>query len=214
MKKFLLVGIFVFSFLIGTDRIVLAKEGFFLGLNIPYTTIEGDFDGSSSLVGTQDAIATPRIKGAFGVGMVAGVGIGESFEIQLDISDTVHNAEWAGFHGDAEHRTVGLHLKHSFLTTETIQPFITYGITYDELIIKDGSVNTSGRIDDATFTGLGLDFGIGGDHYFNPRLSVGGTLMYHYVEYDQAKGVDESGKIDNKVNGSGLGIILNAAVHF
>jgi hypothetical protein len=214
VKRLLFAVILGYSFLISLDRTVSAKEGFYLGLNIPYTTVGGDFDGSSSLTGTQEAIAIPVIKGAFGVGMVAGLGIGESFEIGLNVSDTVHNVEWLGAHGDGEQRSLGVLFKYSFLTTETIQPFLTSGITYNELILKDAAVDLSGSTGDATLTGWGIDFGIGADHYFSPHISVGGTVVYHLVEYNYAKGIQESGGIDNDVNGSGLGVIFSAAYHF
>jgi hypothetical protein len=214
VKRLLLAGILGISILISLDRTVSAKEGFYLGLNVPYTTVQGDFDGSSELTGTQEAIAIPVIKGAFGIGVVAGIGIGESFAIEIAASDSVHNVEWLGAHGNGDQRSLALLLKHSFLRTETIQPFITYGITYNQLNLKDAAVNLSGSIGDATLTGWGIDFGVGGDHYFTPYISAGGTVVYHLVEYKSAKGINESGSIDNGVNGSGLGVVLSAAYHF
>jgi len=214
MKKVLITFVLGLSCFIIANRTALAKEGFYLGLNIPYTTVGGDFDGSSSLTGTQEAIALPVIKGAFGVGAVAGLGIGESFSVEINVADTVHNVEWLGSHGDGDQRSLGLLFKYSFLTTETIQPFLTTGITYNELILKDAAISLSGSTGDATLTGWGIDFGIGGDHYFTPHISAGGTVVYHLIEYNYAKGIHESGSIDNDVNGSGLGVIFNTAYHF
>ena len=212
MLKFLLAAI-LFC-VISTDRIVLAKEGFYLGLNILYTMIEDDFDGVSALIGSQESIALPQVKGAFGLGLLGGLSFNESFAIELNVSDTIHNVQWLGAHGDAEHRVIGLLFKNSFLHAETLHPFLVYGITYNELILKDAAVDLSGRIDDAKLTGLGIDLGVGCDYYFNPRISVGGTLIYHIVEYDHAKGIQESGKVDDGISGGGLGVVLTTAYHF
>jgi Outer membrane protein beta-barrel domain len=200
--------------LVVTDETALAEQGFYLGLNVPYTTMEGDFDGSSVLIGSTDIIALPRVKGGIGLGMTAGFGIGKSAALELDVSQTNHNLNWIGSHGDAALRTFGLFFKYNFLVDQPGQPFLTYGILYNQLIIKDGSIDISNNIGDATLTGWGMDFGVGYDYFFNARYSIGGTLLYQYVEYSHADGVNESGKIDNNVNGSGLAVILGAAYHF
>lgn len=214
MKKLffvLLVGLFfqaVFA------RAVLAKEGIYLGLDVPYTMIEGDFDGYSALIGTQDAIAIPLIKGAFGIGLTIGVGFGEASAVELKATDTIHNVEWLGSHGDAEHRTLGLLFKHSFLTSETFQPHITYGFTYNALILKDAANDTFGNIGDAKLTGYGIDLGAGLDHYVSPHYSIGLTLLYHLVKYSHAEGIQESGKIEHGLNGNGLGVVVGGKYHF
>jgi len=214
MKTLLYAVIVIMICLIVTNGTALAEQGFYLGLNVPYTTIEGDFDGSSALVGTTDVIALPRIKGGIGLGLTAGFGIDNSAAFELEVSETIHNVNWLGSHGDATQRNVGLFFKYNFLSDQAGQPFLTYGVTYDQLVIRDGSINTSGDVGDATFSGWGMDFGAGYDYFFTPRCSIGGTVLYQYVEYNHAEGVSESGSPDNNLNGSGLAIMLSAAYHF
>lgn len=199
----------------GINSEALAKQGFYMGLGIPYNTIGGDFDGKSSLIGANDLIILPEIDGGIGFGILLGYGFTKDMALELSYFGTSHNAEFLGGRGDVDYNVLNLDLKFSFLTEQPTQPYLLFGLGLNEIVVKDGSVNFfTGQVGDGTFTGGSFNLGAGVDHYFTPNISLGAGLIYRIVRYDEAEGVTDSGSINDKLNGDGFGLVISTAYHF
>lgn len=70
-----------------------AKEGFYLGAQIPYNMIGGDFDGNTM----------PKNDAGAGIGLIAGYAFIPSFALEIDYSATSHKWNSGGQSG-----TIGL----------------------------------------------------------------------------------------------------------
>ncbi len=216
MTRRLACGVFLCGLLLlGMTSEVLAKQGFYLGVGIPYNTIGGDFDGKTLLIGANDFIILPEIDGGLGLGILLGYGFTKEVALELSYFGTSHNAKFLGGSGDVDYSVFNLDLKYSFLTERPTQPYLLFGLGFNQIVVKDGSVDFfTGEVGDGTFTGLGFNLGAGVDHYFTPHFSVGAGLIYRIVRYDEAEGVTDSGSIDDELNGDGFGLVLSTAYHF
>jgi opacity protein-like surface antigen len=102
-----------------------------------------------------------------------------------------------------------------FLPANRVQPYLLFGVSYNGLEIKKGAANIfTGEIADAKLYGTGLNFGAGIDNYFGSNVSLALGIMYRYIDFTEAKGVHQSGSIDDGLNGSGFSLLLTTAYHF
>jgi len=62
-----------------------AREGFYLGLQIPYNTIGGDFDN----------VKMPEVDAGSGFGFIAGYGFSPAFSLELDWAGSGHSSAGA-----------------------------------------------------------------------------------------------------------------------
>ncbi|MBI3609112.1 MAG: porin family protein [Nitrospirae bacterium] len=199
----------------GATPPVSAEEGFYIGLGFPYNTIWGGFDGNSTVAESGNVIYVPKIDGALGWGILLGYGVNPEASFELSYLASNHNAKWTGARGDVDYTVLNFDLKYGFNTSRPTQPYILFGINIDTLVVKNGSFSAVlSKAGDATYTGTGLNLGLGMDHYFNPKVSTGVGLTYRIVEYDHAKGISNSGQLKNFLNGNGFGLILDGAYHF
>lgn len=198
----------------GSSTSAFARQGFYLGAGVPYNTVGGDFDGKSFLVGPDDIIIQPEIDGGFGYGILAGYGFTPAWALELSYLASSHDAEFLGGSGDVKYSAFNIDLKYSLLTSQATQPYFRVGIGFPKLVVEDGSASFLGQVGDAEYTGVGLNLGVGVDHYVTPHFSVGAGATYRIVEYDEAEGVVGSGKIDDNLDGDGFGLMLSAAYHF
>jgi opacity protein-like surface antigen len=192
-----------------------AKEGFYAGLGITYNTIEGDFNGSGDLRRDNELIIIPDIDNALGIDILGGYGINDRWSIELNLMSSGHRGAWGGVRKDVNYTSFSVNGKYSILSSGMTQPYLLFGISGNALRIKNGGENTlTGEIGDATLSGPGLNVGVGIDEYFTQHVSVDLGVMYRYVEYTDASGVDDSGRIDDRLNGSGFSFLLTAGYHF
>jgi opacity protein-like surface antigen len=192
-----------------------AKSGFYLGLGAAYNTIDGDLNGSGALLSDSDVIYLPDSNNAVGIDILTGYGINDWWAIELNLMSSAHRGRWGGLRGDVSYTSFSLNSKYSFSASSMTQPYLLLGISNNLLIFKKGARNTAtGEVDDATLSGIGVNFGTGIDTYFTPQLSLTLGVMYRFVDYTEARGVDTSGTIDDSIDGSGFSIILTSAYHF
>jgi opacity protein-like surface antigen len=192
-----------------------AKKGFFLGLGTAYNTIQGDFNGSKGLSNGSDVIIVPDIDNAFGFDIQFGYGFTDAWAIELNLMGSTHSGTSGGFSGDVDYFSFSINGKYSFATSTSTQPYLLFGISGNSLVIEKGARNTfTGQVDDATLSGPGFNAGVGVDQYLSPNVSLNMGLLYRYVDYTDAEGVDNSGDIDDGLDGSGFSFLLTAVYHF
>jgi opacity protein-like surface antigen len=192
-----------------------AKKGFYIGLGIAYNTIEGDFNGSGALRGGSEVIILPDINDAVGIDILGGYGINDQWAVELNLMSSGHRGSWAGLKGDVNYTSFSVNGKYSFRSSTVTQPYLLFGISGNSLFIKDGAKNTvTGEVGDATLSGPGLNFGAGIDAYLSQHVSLNLGILYRYVEYTDASGIDHSGSIDDRLDGSGFSFLFTTAYHF
>lgn len=192
-----------------------AKQGFYMGLGASYNTIRGDFDGSAGLDGGTEIIILPDADSAFGIDLLAGYGINDEWAIEFNFMSSEHNGTWAGLTGDLSFVSFSVNGKYSLAPADILQPYLLFGISVNALLIKDGAQDTfTLEVGDATLSGSGLNLGMGIDNYFSPNASLTLGFMYRFVDYTEADGLNQSGTIDDGVDGSGFSLLVTTAFHF
>jgi len=192
-----------------------AKKGFYLGLGAVYNTIEGDFSGSAGLEGGTEVIILPALDEAFGFDIRTGYGITDQWAVELNLMSSGHDGTWQGLTGKASYTSFSINCKYSLPGSDRVKPYLQFGISGNTLIIKKGaSVISTGETADATLSGPGVNLGGGFDVYLNPRVSLNPGIMYRYVDYTDASGVHRSGTINERIDGSGISLVLTTAYHF
>ncbi len=81
------------------------------------------------------------------------------------------------------------------------------------MTVEGGAFTASGD-GDVTYTGRGLNIGGGLDYFLSRHLSAGGRLVFRYVRFDEADGIDHQGALSEKLNGNGFTLMINVAYHF
>lgn len=204
----LLIFMFGVTFRVSAEEKFYAKEGFYMGITLPYNTIGGDFEGNSMLIGPDEIILVPKVEGDFGWGIALG-GRGKKWAGELSYLRSTHNVTWLGAQGEAVYNLVTLDFKRYFLVDKSVQPYILLGwIPSAWLTVKDGSADVFGRVGDATFIEIfsaGLDLGGGLAFYLHPRVAINTGILYRLVYFATAEGViGEPGDIEDSLNASGL----------
>jgi opacity protein-like surface antigen len=213
-RKFVFFLIAVAMVLTGSSD-AEAKKGFYLGLGATYNTIEGDFNDTGGLRNDSEIIILPDINNALGIDLRGGYGFSDAWAIELNLMISEHNGTWRNFKGDVNFVSFSINGKYSFPSAVTTKPFLLFGISGNSVFIQDGAENTAtGEIADATLSGPGINLGAGIDQYLSPNVSLSLGVMYRYVEYVDAEGVDQSGTIDHGLDGSGISYLLTTAYHF
>jgi hypothetical protein len=212
-KAFLmLITIFMVCFITSEAE---AKKGFYVGAGAVYNTIQGDFDGTSGLSGGTEVLILPKIDNAFGFNILAGYGITDGWAVELNFMEVEHNGTWQGLSGNVDYISFSISGKYNFLNDKSTQPYLLFGISNNRLVIKNGATDTlAGLVGDATLTGPGVQAGGGVDQYLGQHVSVTVGALYRYVDYTAAKGIQNSGSIDNSLNGSGFSLLFGVAYHF
>ena len=192
-----------------------AKKGFYTGFGVVYNTIAGDFNGAGVLRNDTDVIIVPDINDALGIDLRGGYGFTDAWAIELNLMISEHNGTWSNFKGDVNFVSFSINGKYSFPSSSMTRPYLLFGISGNSLFIQDGAEDTvTGEIADATLSGPGINLGAGIDQYLSPNVSLSLGAMYRYVDYVDAEGVNQSGTIDDELDGSGFSFLLTTAYHF
>src|SRR3990172_2133588 len=202
-----LISTFGITSWVSAEQKYYAKDGFYLGLTVPYNTIDGDFDGKTFEVGEEEINIVPDIESNFGLGITLGGRFGKG-AFELSYLRSSHDATWLGANFDVDYNLVNLDGKYYFLADKPMQPYLLLGLCLPWLVVKDGSANVDGDVDDATYTGIGLNVGGGIAYYFHPQVSINAGIVYRWIGYRHLSGVSESGSLDETLNGSGLNYIV------
>ena len=192
MKKIGIAGTTVFSVILvflATGATTHAKEGPYLGLQVPFNKINGDFDN----------IKATAVKGGTGLGLIAGYGFTPAVSLELDLAGTGHRS------GDANvrFREFSLNGKYAFEASPHVQPFLFFGI----------GAFTLGN-DSVTYGGRGYNAGLGMDYYSSPHLSWGVALIGKIIKYDRVLKGTKPASVTGNLNGETTSLRLDVTYHF
>ncbi len=185
--KAMIVFIMVLAVLLASNVPAFAREGFYLGVQLPYDIIQGDFDGTNA----------PSVDSGLGIGIIFGYGITPNFSLGLDLSSSRHDVgvdriSFTEFSFDA---------KYAFLASEPVQPYLLAG--YGVYRLGDSSL---------TFGGKGFNLGVGVDFYTKSNWSFGLGLIRKFITYDEVVKGDVI--LQKDLNGDTTTIRFDATYHF
>ena len=131
----------------------------YLGFQIPYNRIGGDFDGNTM----------PTIDSGIGFGFIFGYHFNSQFGLEIDWAGSGHNSEGA----DIGFGEFSLNMRFSFLPEESTRPFLFAGI--GAFTLGDNSL---------TLGGTGYNLGLGVDFQTSEKNSIGLALIRKIITYD------------------------------
>jgi hypothetical protein len=158
------------TLLLLTAAPAVAKEGFYLGVNVPFNDINGD-------VNSQDSINTGN-----GRGLRGGYGLSQYISIEAGYWKTKHTNTYGGNAADLEAGTVDLKINIPHAGNH-IEPYLLVGA--GRYTIEQNRISRDGK---------GSRIGIGMDIYLFPALSLNLGFTHNNVTFTNA-GQDIGGKI-------------------
>ncbi len=187
------------------------KEGVYVGFNLTFNTISGDFDGNSLLASATEIILIPKVESSVGFGALVGMRFKKG-ALELSYQKSEHDATWLGTKGTVAYNAIDIDFKIYPSVESQMQPYLLLGMGIPWLVVHDGAA-TFAAVGDATLRGLGFNIGGGISYYLQPTICVNGGVIYRWISYSTATGVSGvSNTIQDGLGGSGL--TLKAGVTF
>lgn len=134
-------------------------SGMYLGLQIPYNKIDGDFDGTTM----------PKVDSGAGFGLILGYHFNPQFGMEFDWAGSGHTSEGV----DISFGEFSLNMKFSFLPEGSARPFLFAGI--GAFTLGDSSL---------TLGGTGYNLGLGVDFQVGENNTIGLAMIRKIITYD------------------------------
>ncbi|PKK84843.1 MAG: hypothetical protein CVT49_01430 [candidate division Zixibacteria bacterium HGW-Zixibacteria-1] len=159
-----------------------ADKQIYLGASFAYNTVGGDFDADHVLANGSETILLPEIKGGAGFGLTAGVS-GKftpvfHYSAEMVFSRTTHEYEFPLLTkvDDATVMIIDFNFKGVY-GAEKIQPYMLLGFSVPYINVKNAASDGT-FVEDAKYSGIGVNLGAGADLYVSPRVFLNFNLMY------------------------------------
>ncbi len=180
------------------------KGAFFFEATSQYLFFKAvDLDGSVVLGNADQVFYVPKIKPGLGFG----IGFGRRFRSGLwAVSYLVsgHDANFLGRKTTAVSRLVQINSRTFLFRTSPLRPFIYFGLIFPWLKVRDDVADSSGKLHDATYGGVGVNAGAGVLAPVSLRMFFSASLICRFIGYLYAygpvKGIDVTDLFDD-VNG-------------
>jgi hypothetical protein len=164
-------------------------SGFYLGFQILYNKIGGDFDGNNM----------PAIDSGIGFGLITGYHFNPQFGMEIDWAGSSHDSEGV----DIGFSELSLNMKFSFMPEESARPFLFAGI--GAFTLGDNSL---------TFGGTGYNLGLGVDFQVGEQNSIGLALIRKIITYDEIVKSDAPLVLVGDIKGDTTSIRFDFTHHF
>lgn len=181
--------------LVAMASVASAKEGFYIGGQIPYNMVKGDFDDTTA----------PKLKSGAGFGLVAGYTFPMNLAVEVDYARSTHQSDSTGFTGSVGLAEISLNGKYSFMTTD-LQPYILAGIgrfAMGSFVVPAGSFILSGT---------GYNLGLGADYYVGPNISIGAGIIQKFITYTETD--NPLVTLGKDIKGDTTSVRFDVAYHF
>lgn len=172
-----------------------AKEGFYIGGQIPYNMVKGDFDDTT----------WPKLKSGAGFGLIAGYTFPINLAVEVDYAASRHQSDSKWITGSAGLAEFSLNGKYSFMTTE-LQPYILAGVGS---FATGQFVSTTGSF---ILLGTGYNLGVGADYYVSPNVSIGAGIIQKFITYTKTD--NSSVTLSKDIKGDTTSVRFDVAYHF
>jgi hypothetical protein len=164
-------------------------SGMYLGFQIPYNSIGGDFDGTTM----------PKVDSGIGVGFILGYSFNSQFGMEIDWAGSGHNSEGA----DIGFGEFSVNMKFSFLPEGSTRPFLFAGI--GAFTLGDNSL---------MFGGTGYNLGLGVDFQVGETNTIGLALIRKIITYDSIEKSDVPLILVGDLKGDTTSIRFDFTHHF
>jgi len=191
------------------------ETGVYLSALLAHSTIGGDFNGDTMLVGFDEAILIPELDGGSGYGLALGQRW-KYFGLELNYLQTGYDASVLGVDwGEADAYAINVDLKYFPVPKWRLQPYLLFGLGRAWIDVEDASFDAGGDFDDATFSGSCVNLGAGASYYFRRDLSLDFGLVYRWMKMNEASGIrgDEQ-TIDDPLEADGTRAVLGLTYTF
>ena len=181
--------------LVATASVASAKEGFYIGAQVPYNMIGGDFDYKTA----------PKYDPGTGIGLIAGYTFPINLAVEVDVARSTHSWKSSGYTGTDALAEISLNGKYSFIVSNEFQPYLLAGVGSFVISTKDWATNNT-----ETLSGTGVNAGVGADYYFTPNVSAGLGVIQKFITYDKWS----AGTLNKNIKGDTTSIRFDVAYHF
>lgn len=166
---------------------------------------DGDFNNSlrftHSYSGLTEFDLVPSISRNFGFGGLIGYRTG-AWAAEISYCSSDHDSVWSDrffnpsapttYFGTASYQSINVDFKRYLFTKYPTQPFISLGLSFPWLVVRDGSLLDFGGginyIDDATISGIGFNLGAGLEIYLGQDYSLVGGVTERFSGFNQING--------------------------
>lgn len=220
----LIVAIFAMSTL-AVEKIGMSRTKLYFGLNLPYNSIGGDFDGQRflSIPATGEYMIVPKMESGIGFGVVIGYSrmglnnLGYGWEVSFQQSK--HDYTWLNLTGTTTFGIINFDMKGIYASTP-VELYLLLGLAIPWLKVEDGanwslSGNTliSSNPMELKYTGFGVNIGAGLDLFLAPNISFGGRIAYRALKYGFGTGKSGKFEIGGGMGGSGINVCGSLNYH-
>jgi hypothetical protein len=166
-----------------------SAEAFYVGAQIPYTVVQGDFDN----------VHAPEVGGALGLGVTFGYWLTQRIAVEASWAVSKHHS--AGTTIAVEE--LSLNGRYALLTDDSLEPYALLG--YGRFTLGDSSL---------TFGGGGMKFGLGLDWDPRSKVSQGVVLVRSIPSYDKIEKSDGPVILNGSLRGDMTSLIYRIRYHF
>lgn len=196
-----------------------SKSLCYIGITIPYTTVNGDFDGKSYMVDWQEVVyLVPKVESNFGWGFLFGIRR-QKFAGEFRYIESTHNVSSLVGKNKAKYHLVTFNFKYHFLSEgKPIQPYVLIGYNLVSVLrVKNGyyhywfETETTGDAEYSTDFVPTFNIGFGSSFCFNSRVTLFGEIEYRWLKYLSVFGTTTE-DIEDGLSGSGLNVITGLTI--
>lgn len=198
----------------------LSADGFYFGVNLPYMTNEGDFNGNTFLYTNQEVFLVPQVEGGIGFGFRLGWRDHRS-ALEVGYNRTNHEVSFINATGTASLVAWSIDWKLFFRDKKAVQPYIQLGwVPGVTLNVNDASaaVSSDSVVRDANFRGniSTTQFGTGIAYVINSRIFIDAGFTYRLGKYTGVAGGKDlvGARIENPLKGGGFNFLAGISFVF
>jgi len=178
-----------------------SRKGFFLSLSGQDIQLKGDLSGDLTLWHFDKAFFIPKMENTFGLSLGFGYrregGLWEFAVVRASPSILLDGRSGRASYYDLEINGWGFPWKDA-----AVQPYYLLGLCFPWLVVQDGS-RLEHAVNDATYTGLGLNLGAGLLINLGQSLFLSGGIKYRYVGFFYVNGGGKGRDITDLTVGHG-----------
>ena len=163
-----------------------SNTGFFLSLSVQNIQLKGDLAGDLTLWHFDKAFFIPKMENTFGLSLGFGYrregGLWEFAVVHASPAILLNGRSGRASYYNLEVNGWGFPWKNA-----AVQPYYLIGLCFPWLVVQDGA-RMEHTVNDATYTGLGLNLGAGLLVNLGPGLFISGGVKYRYLGFFYVNG--------------------------
>jgi hypothetical protein len=196
--------------LLGLTSFAYAAPEFYLGVSQVYNSVNTEAHDYWSDDNTE-LVSAPALDPGNGLSLTFGMEFPRC-AVEFGLTASSHDGEDSlGGPMEATYGIFDANFKAFLSSSRHVKPYFLIGLCVTSLEVEDGARDSYWGRGDATFTGAGLNLGWGLEVKFS-NVGLKGEVVYRAVEFTDVSGVDDSGTLDDPLDGSGLSV--NAGINF